>query len=283
MEELTLSPPLKDLYVDSNVPAANFGQAQWLYVGTFNPSSPVTYRSLLRFDLAAVPADSTLLQATLRLRLARNDYRQNKASIDAHRLEAAFDERVTTWSNQPSCAAAAAASVTLREEVHTVVSWDITELVRDWLDGWLNHGLCLKAADESSLNLRGFNSKEAADASHWPALMLRLVSRERMYDRGFTSVAETLAAGPDSQFTSARDNRHLQNPTYFVINDGPGDAVCRVQVSPDGVHYLDDSADLLVPAASAAALVVSLTARYTRLAYRSTGGASLTLIVQAQV
>jgi hypothetical protein len=100
--------------------------------------------TLLRFDLNALPEVALLEQATLTLTFAFVG--PNADPIDCQRIAVPWDYRSveTEETELPSFVTGALVS-TMMPASPVPVSVDVTELVRDWLDGSPNYGLRLRA------------------------------------------------------------------------------------------------------------------------------------------
>ncbi|MFH1085307.1 MAG: C25 family cysteine peptidase, partial [Chloroflexota bacterium] len=107
-----------------------------------------TNRGLLEFDLRGLPLGISVTGATLRATIAtgngtaREDYA-------IRRLEADWETRGVTWNNQPSSAGPYA--TTAISALSGTVSWDVTDLVREWLAGtYPNYGLHIRRKNDTA-------------------------------------------------------------------------------------------------------------------------------------
>lgn len=142
--------------------AANHGGDDTLHVGNFqNPEGGFDgrFRSLVRFDLSAVPAGATIETATLRLR--HQDVSGSQVvPVILRRANAAWDEHAVTWANQPGSDFMQLASVPVGPDAGPI-EWDVTNTVASWLGGVANHGFLVRAVEESANAIpRRFHSRE---------------------------------------------------------------------------------------------------------------------------
>jgi hypothetical protein len=89
-------------------PMANFGTDPELIALSWNfafPGEPGIFRGLLRYDLAGIPSNATILEAKLSLYHNPALTNPGHAGLNAARLErvtSEWDEESVTWSNQPT-------------------------------------------------------------------------------------------------------------------------------------------------------------------------------------
>lgn len=92
--------------------------------------------------------------------------------ISVHRATQSWQENTITWNNQPNyhTMPESTTSVILGEE--TWLSWDITTLLLEWLDGSAaNYGVVLKDTDEVSVySYIGCHSSEYGMTPRCPKL-----------------------------------------------------------------------------------------------------------------
>jgi hypothetical protein len=150
--------PVADAYISSFQPNANFGVAGDLFVGKTDTAT--TLRSLLQFDLSAIPSGVTLDQATLRLHLLNGSAAPPLLNVPLYRIDAGWLEMTVTWNNQPAAVLTAISSdVGLTPGYY---NWDVLSLVNDWLGGTPNFGLQLRSNDEGLVAFRRFQSGEGS-------------------------------------------------------------------------------------------------------------------------
>lgn len=105
--------------------------------------------------------------------------------------------------------------------------------------------------------------------------------------RYFTDTSEAVSTATAYTGSTARDVSEQSTYTFAIKNTGTTyTATVKVQISPDNVEWIDDSAETVVNTATTVALVASKFLRYARIAYKSTtagSDTSLTIWYQAQV
>ena len=150
---------VEDAYVNQMAPGANYGDSAWLYVGTYwGQHENGISRSLVRFDLGWLPADTDIHSASLELQ-ASSASGASTVDIRAYPIADDWQEMSVTWASQP-LVDAAVATTPVGLSVPTVYAWDVTDLVREWVSG-TRHNLGLELRGHESLSdwLRGFDSR----------------------------------------------------------------------------------------------------------------------------
>ncbi len=124
-----------DALIGNDRPAKNFGSSGALSVG----STPAGLRqSLLRFDLAAVPAGATITSAAVTLDVLL----YGGGAVRAHRITAPWSEASVTWT---SFGGAFLPQVDATFPIGSPTSADLQALVQAWVSGSLpNHGILIE-------------------------------------------------------------------------------------------------------------------------------------------
>ncbi|MDH5631903.1 MAG: DNRLRE domain-containing protein [Gammaproteobacteria bacterium] len=185
MNTLVLQPgaaEAKDTYIRQWFAGRNYGIDDEIHVNGWWGDY---HRGLMKFDLGAVAAGSQVLSATLEL--YSNTTSWSPATLNIHRMTRNWDEGgqnnstgEASWNSAQSGQAWSAAGGDFDNKVYGTavtpgavgwVSWDVTKLVQEWVDGkYDNHGLMLRA---TALNEGAeFDSSDAADASKHPRLTI---------------------------------------------------------------------------------------------------------------
>lgn len=195
---ITILQPYPALGRDTNYGTArpdwNRGAEEYLRAGDLASPDYGTMRSVLRFDLAGIPAGATVNSATMSLyQVAEGDH--STPVLDAHRLTADWKEGTgagsatgdgATWNTsdgQSSWLTAGGgfdpvpgASAIAPDSTGAWVDWDITGLTQSWIDGTApNYGVLVKRSVENPAgsDLKRFVSSDyAADGSLRPRLTI---------------------------------------------------------------------------------------------------------------
>ena len=156
------APPSADTYVTSAMPTANFGSSPILAVqqGT---------TSYVKLDLGALPANASVVKATLRLYV---DAVAAPGSFHVFQVNSSWSEPGATYNSAPPLGASVTGDHPVgvtATSVNQFVLVDITPLVQGWLNGSIpNNGLAL--ASTGSGGSFSFDSKESTGTGHHPEL-----------------------------------------------------------------------------------------------------------------
>src|SRR5213080_513003 len=180
-------PPAGDTYL--NINATNSGAEPTLNVYTW-PDAKIANAIVMKFDLASIPAGSTISSATLNLNLVESDgMAEPTYTVTAHRIvnknpdlaraTGYTYDGVNSWTpnaccygNIPLAQADISAPVDTKDIDKTpgFKQWNVTSIVQGWVnDPSRNFGLLLNS-DPSKLRdrYRSFSSNEDPVASHRP-------------------------------------------------------------------------------------------------------------------
>ncbi len=249
----------------------NYGGAGGMGIGERNDYANNFARSLLKFDLSALPANAEILSVTLSL-WTDGDLASNDSTISAYRLKVPFSESQATWNNAASGApwqSPGAAGANDRESaaigsmqvahneplgVEKQMALDPAR-VQEWVSGAVpNHGLLLKT--EAELNDRfNFKTSDNGTTSQRP----KLVITYRMPSTGFepsqpASGGAKLAAlakpaGRMAGLSKSRPAAQAQAYTYggttwtkyyFAGTQRIASRTCSDTTCTDPVYYLTD-------------------------------------------
>ncbi|MBN1400940.1 MAG: DNRLRE domain-containing protein [Anaerolineae bacterium] len=163
-------PSLADADIYSGRPDENGAYYSDLWLGYDTVEQDyLAMRILYRFDLPADVDQASVRSARLRLYLVNSFDTDVSRICRIYRISSPWEEETVTWNTHPQLAEQhAAASVPDTGDVW--ISWDVTTLVRGWLQGaYPNYGLML-IGDETQLNIRVFASRE--DETYPPELVI---------------------------------------------------------------------------------------------------------------
>jgi len=186
MADATLNPSI-NAYIRNTTPTGNVGATD-IYAGELNSVSNDILRGLVKFDLATIPAGSTITAATLRLYDTASDFSSNNRTFRAYRLLRVWVENQVTWniySTGNNWGTAGAGSTTTDREATDVGSvstpatevaqyYDITitaSKVQEWLDGILANNGFLMQMDTETDDLHRYVGRDGA-AGQKPELVV---------------------------------------------------------------------------------------------------------------
>lgn len=171
--------PVADATVLEGYPSYNFGSASDMWVGYDHCSSGKISRSLLRFDLSAIPAGTSISSARLYLNLINScDIGERTHVATVYRVTSSWSASTVTWNNRPGYAEAYG-SRSIPSRTWGWYYFDVTNLVRGWVNGsFPNYGLMVRgpeSSDNTSARL-GFATVESSGTTYDPYLSITYTS-----------------------------------------------------------------------------------------------------------
>jgi hypothetical protein len=149
-----------DSWINADLTTTNYGADKELWVGLYDPQTGKTYerRTLLWFDIAALPADAIVDSATLELTQTAASG-ETSYPIWPYLLTSDWSEYTVTWNDQPSWVSAGDPSTTVDADPG-VKTWDVSGIVQNWRKGAKNNGILL-VGDGKTVGTRLFGSRES--------------------------------------------------------------------------------------------------------------------------
>jgi hypothetical protein len=162
--------PIEATYISQLKPNLSFGHTEFLNVGRATIPDD-TYRTLLKFDISAIPDGNVILKATLRLFL-QNKASTNVQSLEVKKLKSSFSDKTVTYDNAPEFEATRYTTLLTSDNENNYVYINITNLVQGWYLGSIaNNGIGLTTT-ESQTSLLTFYGYEDEIKSLWPTLII---------------------------------------------------------------------------------------------------------------
>lgn len=187
MTAVTLQPGVADTYINSANVNTNNNGATINRVGESNATSDIR-RTLMKFDLSAIPAAVNILSATLSMYLS-TDESSNARDFKVYRLKRNWAEAQVTWNiystgNNWQTAGGFGADDCEQTDIGSRAmtanesadwkDWTLTPAkITEMVDGtWANYGFLIKADTESNDCYRFYSRNYAVDTSLRPKLAL---------------------------------------------------------------------------------------------------------------
>jgi len=210
----------KDARVQSILPNTNMGNSVFFHghAGTMD-LEPFIDRSLIEFDLSAIPENATILNATLSL--YANTLFGGHATISGtnacwlERVVSPWVEDEVTWANQPATSVDTRVSIpfsTNSDQDYTDIS--VTELVKDMVYIPNNsYGFMIKLQVESEYRYLEFCSSDEADENLHPKLTITYYPGPLF--AGCTYIKPNADEGKDARVQSILPNTNIGNSIFF--------------------------------------------------------------------
>lgn len=219
---------------------------------------------LLQFKPFDLPTNSEILSA--RLHLFVRSTRNESSSVRVYSNKEYFDKDTVKWEARPKYYKAPFSTLLVEKQNQcSYASCDITDLVKGNSSGRF-YGLSLIASREAKDEIT-FCSDECAHPVYisieyskckpYPILpgTIKNVFQEHIYEVQGTD---------DELFTQTIDMETAQRITFFVKNTGSGSISANLQISPNGIDFVNDSQVLTLQTNEIYALTPYLFAKYMR-------------------
>ena len=164
-----------DATVIEGTASENFGSTVDMWVGYDHCKGGKRARSLVQFDVSAIAPGTQIAQATLSLYLVHScDIGERTHKVKVYRTSDQWTESSVTWNDQPG-RADSYASVSIPSRTWGRYSFDVTDLVRGWVNGnFPNYGLMVRGPESSgddSARL-GFYTREVIGTTYDPYIQI---------------------------------------------------------------------------------------------------------------
>ena len=160
----------------------NYGNYEYINIHSWsNQAVMVVHRSLINFELSAIPTGSTIVSAELHLFSDPNStlYPNGHESLTGsnrcfiHRIVTDWDEYSVTWNNQPAITTLNQVEIPQSNYSTQNYEIDVTTLVQDMLDDTSNSfGFLIRQRHEIPYRRMVFASRDNPDQTLWPKLII---------------------------------------------------------------------------------------------------------------
>lgn len=239
--------------------------------------------SLIVFRVrGALPAGATITKGELLLTVVDAVAHTSQPTYGVYRVLERWRATAVTWGSRP--AFAAVPITTFPHPPLGVLNIDVTAPAADWFSGMsAEFGVIIRARSVFDANTYfRAASVNAADSDTWPRLKLNHTLPAMSVAPRFVDEHYTLAVA--GQSTAFHDiDVSLMNPvSVWVTNNGPGDAVTQLLISPDGTNFVPDSPSYALGVNMTVSMIATVFSQYLRVMVTTTGinEASITLRCQ---
>jgi hypothetical protein len=178
-----------DTFILSAATTTNYGTATIMGVGEDNSTTNRIARSLIKFDLSAIPANAAIHSATLSL-WTSSDLSNNTRTLQVYRLKVPFNETQATWmisatgvnwqqagasgandrEGTPMGSVSIASNEPLNQEKQIALN---PVKIQEWVSGsFANHGMIIVANTELD-DLFSYKTSDSTSSAQRPKLVLQ--------------------------------------------------------------------------------------------------------------
>lgn len=245
--------------------AQNFSQhydKEMLYIGNENKydlnnscyySAPsgygYDYISLLNFDkITQLPKEYSIVRANLFVYLRKiwpSNLYADESRILVYANSEAFDPEYVNWANKPKLDYSPANSLAVKGGGN-FISCDITDLVSAWHAGIKqNFGLSLVSENQDGI----YAFVDSKIGQHPPYISIDYIKsngadfcpiRKDFIENEFVDIKEPLHGFLEEIYSNTMMLKGAQTVSCFIQNRGSEEFECNLQISPDGITFIDD-------------------------------------------
>ncbi|SDF43686.1 DUF6385 domain-containing protein [Sporomusa acidovorans] len=268
MPSTYIKPPLIDAYITRHRTVAKTMKHSYLLVGRHLNSY---YESIAVWDLSSLPYDLDIRSATANFFIAYNNS-QCPNAIEAYPIISRWKSFSASLRHPPLTTRNPIATAAISNTTEQL-SFGITALVKKWQNNEAaNLGLLLRMSEpvssDSSVSLFSGNYY---DSYCWPFIEINYNSPDVVpciYKPETINVSDIVRTAGDWSYTIPLDIL-LYNYSYTISNFGTNPALVRLQVSADGLYWLEQSALNILAPSKTVALAPDTITRYARVAFCS--------------
>jgi len=158
-----------DTFISQGSAESNYGFDEVMFAGYddyYDPDLQVV-RGLLKFDLSAIPANTPIDSAVLRVYyMGYWDFADHPRTVTAYRIGSNWTETGVTWNTRPSFAESYGSVEIVANASWRYVLLDVTALVQAWVNGsYPNYGVMLRGPEASGgdSSWREFNTRHTTN------------------------------------------------------------------------------------------------------------------------
>lgn len=265
MEPLCINPNIAIAQIMSNKPSKNYGNIPAMFLGRY--TSDCICRIVFRVPITSLPQNAAILKAKFDITSFSNTMGSPPQKVTPYALTENWSVDTVNWDNQP------AFNTEIYGESLNMCKgmqheFDITSIVRKWYSNEIpNYGIVLKSdeiKDGTYIRLVTNTSR-----SFGPSIDITYQLKSKcvceVIPTKFIEELEVLDTNESYIFSIARDTSLTKTVTYFIENLGENSVAANLQVSPDGVNFVEDSERKIIKNNKTTILIPYVFAKYTRI------------------
>lgn len=266
MNLLIVEPKIEFAQIVSNNYLKNSNYASAMRIGVSDKKN--IYRILFKIPMNKIPPNISIVSAFLKINLTPIRSRHQNI-ITPYALTEDWKLNTVTWDNQPSFNSEIfGESVNVKRVLQ--YSLDITPIVQKWCNNEISdYGIVLKNCELKSGALVKMNTYKNKPSGPKVEFFYEHKCQCEIVPTKFTERIEALDTYSLYRYSIARNTSLTKTVIFFIENQGDNKTICHLQVSPDGVTYINEPAEISLEKSEMKFLVPCIFGKFTRVAARN--------------
>ena len=266
MDTLSLESKIQLAQVTSNDHSENLDNSSVMRIGMHDIKK--IYRILFTIPIYKMPLDAEIVEAKLKLTLIANGSKHTNI-ITPYALIENWALNTVTWYNQPALNPKIfGETINMEKKSHYVL--DITPIIEKWHTNEIpNHGIILKSQEINSKT----SAKMIADIRKSCGPKVEIFFKSKcsceLTPTKFIDKTEELDTNDSYCFSEIRNTSLLNTVIFFVENLEMHEITAHLQVSPDGVNFINEPTKISVEKNKIKFIVPCIFAKFTRVAVKN--------------
>ncbi|WP_053956595.1 DUF6385 domain-containing protein [Inediibacterium massiliense] len=262
MDESIFYPELNIVQIATKYPDENRINCRLMEIG--NDDQNNIYRILIQFDFCDLPQDIVIINARLKM-YTTTVVKEKSLKVIPYLIISEWSIDTVSWNNQPIYNENVFGQ---SRDMKTCgyYSYDITQIIQNlYKKREKNVGFILKSDQENEVNYAYILTCLQGGYKPVVEICYKLKCICEMKSVGFMEKMENLEVDAEEYFTDIQDTSLYKMLTYFIKNLGSGPIQVQLQISPDGITFIDQNESIIVDSNELKALVPYIYAKYIRL------------------
>lgn len=261
--------PIKETYIKKTPAATTTINSDSLLAGKYQDKQ---FEPIIQFYIDKELQGLNIQNAKLKLYL-RPDKQRHPLPLELK----VYALKVYFWKyiNNPKTLYTPVSGLVLPPEVDQWVSWDVTELVKDWFaDEITNYGVVIKTNPIDPPGVAAFYSTRSL-TEFTPRLIVMgfqdCCCSSDDYCRPFINKREEYIVHPEVGYSQHHDISVFNYVSFVVKNDGDVAIAVQIQVAPGLDDFLDEPPEFILEPGSRRIMVPRFFTHYARVKFHSLG------------
>ncbi|SHJ76549.1 DNRLRE domain-containing protein [Paramaledivibacter caminithermalis] len=241
MEQLYVNTNIEIAQILSSQPSKNFSEMPAMFLGRY--TSSCICRILFKFPITSLPKDAIIIKAKFNITSFSNTMGMPPKKVTPYALTENWLVNTVNWKNQPSFSSdICGESLNMGKGTHN--EFDITSIVRKWYNNEIpNYGIIIKNDEKKDGRYVRLMTTTNTDSGPIVEIVYKLESKCicRVIPTKFIEGIEEFDTNTSYHFSTIRDTSLTKTITYFIQNLGENSITADLQISPDGINFIEDN------------------------------------------